>query len=294
MITVRVSRCQTLCALTAAALCLLTGERATGNAEAPPTASEWRREIDAAHLLEGSLTLAPAKDAAEQEARHVQLQDLYRRLAEKYPREVAAQKATADFFTRDGLLDVALPYWEKASQLDPRDGDAADRLGGVYLGLGRTRAAYEQFQKAVDAQPEVATFHFDLANVLYLFRRDLLSPPIPGLADEQAALTQALGHFRRAAELAPTDLRLAKAYAETFYIFAMPDWTQALAAWEAVRALSGDQTDFSDSHLARISLRLGKPDAATEFLARIHDPSFDAMKAKLLQQAERQRASSKR
>ena len=85
-------------------------------------------------------------------------------------------------------------------------------------------------------------------------------------------------------------MRLAQAYAETFYVFAKPDWLQALAAWETVRALSGEKTDLPDSHLARISLRLGRPDAASGFLARIHDPQFDGLKAKLLQQANRQRA----
>ena len=114
-----------------------------------------------------------------------------------------------------------------------------DRLGGVYLQLGRPREAYTRFQQAVDAQPDVAAYHSDLANVLYLFRHELVSPPIPALPDEQAALAQALDHFRRAAELVPEDVRLAQAYAETFDVFAQPDWPQALAAWEAVRALSG-------------------------------------------------------
>ena len=140
-------------------------------------------------------------------------------------------------------------------------------------------------------QPGVASYHFDLGNVLYLFRRDLVAPPTPGLPDEQAALTQALAQFRRAAELAPGDLRLALAYAETFYVFPAPDWTQALAAWETVLLLSGEKSDFPNSHLARISLRMGRPDDAAEYLARIHDPTFDDLKAKLLQKADEQRGS---
>ena len=255
---------------------------------APPA---WQQEIDAARLLEGSLALAPAKNADDQETRHGRLQELYRQLARKYPGEAAAQKAAGDYFARDNQPAAALPFWERAAQIDPHDGDTADRLGGAYLRLARTRDAYGQFQNAVAAQPNVASYHSDLANVLYLFRRDLVSPPLPGLPDEQAALTLALAQFRRAAELAPEDVRLAQAYAETFYVFARPDWTQALAAWESVLALSGENGDFPNSHLARISLRLGRPEAAAAYLARMHDPAFEGLKAKLLQQADQQRGA---
>ena len=138
----------------------------------------------------------------------------------------------------------------------------------------------------VAARPDVSAYHFALANVLYLFRRELISPPV--IPDEQAALQLALEHFRRAAELSPGDLRLAKAYAETFYIFPKPDWTQALLAWQTVLALSGeDERAFARSHLARISLRLGHGADARAYLAEIRDPGFDALKTKLLQQADK-------
>ncbi len=292
MNTARRRCCQTLRTLAATALFCGPG---TVNfaADAPsPTPPAWQQEIDAVRLLEGTLALAPAKDAEDEAARHRRLQEIYHALARKYSAEAAVQKVAADYFTRDGDLAAALPSWEKAAELDPHDGDTADRLGGLYLRLSRLREAYRQFQRAVATQPTVSSYHSDLANILYLFRRDLVSPADPDLPDDQAALLQALAHFRRAAELAPDDLRLAQAYAETYYVFAKPDWTQALAAWETVRTLSGEKTDFPDSHLARISLRLGRPDAATGYLARIHDPMFDGLKANLLRQADRQKEST--
>ena len=287
MNTVRARACQTLCALAAGSLGLL----AVARADPSPAPPAWQQEIDAAWLLEGALAISPAKDPAQSEARQTRLRNLWLQLARKYPGEVAVQRATGDYLARDGQEAAALPFWEKGVQLAPRDADAFSRLGGLCLRLGRTREAYARLQTAVDLQPGNASYQFDLANVLYLFRQDLMSPPVPGLPDEQAALTQALGHFRRAAELAPGDARLAQAYAETFYVFAKPDWTQALAAWEAVRALSGEKSDFPNSHLARISLRLGRPDAAVEYLSRIHDPLFDDLKAKLLRKADQQRGA---
>ncbi len=84
-------------------------------------------------------------------------------------------------------------------------------------------------------------------------------------------------------------MKLAQAYAETFYLLPKPDWLAALAAWKSVLALSGTNTDFANGHLARVSLRLRRPDDADAFLAQIHDPSFASLKTKLHQQADAQR-----
>ena len=291
MNTVRSQWCQTFRVLAAVGMFLLANGRATAGNEPPPRPPAWQQEVDAARLLEDSLALVPARDPADAQAQRRKLQDLYVQLARKYPDEAVVQKAAGDYFSRDGQPSLALPYWERAAQIDPHDGNTANRLGGDLVRLGRTRDACREFQRAVDAQPESASYHFDLANVLYLFRQDLTTPPVAGLPDEQAALTLALAHFQRASQLAPDDLRLAQAYAETFYIFAKPDWPQALAAWEAVLALSGEKGDFANSHLARVSLRMGKPDEAAAYLARMHDPAFDGLKAQLGKQADRQRQS---
>ena len=81
---------------------------------------------------------------------------------------------------------------------------------------------------------DAAQYHFDLANVLYLFRQHCSRPP--ALPDDTPRWSKRSAHFRRASELAPGDL-IRAAYAETFYVFADPDWQQALAAWKTVLAL---------------------------------------------------------
>ena len=173
--------------------------------------------------------------------------------------------------------------WQAAQTLDPADAETARSLGSAWVREGNVRAAHAQFQRAVDARPEVALYHFDLANVLFLFRHSLLESP--GRPNENAVLREALAHFHQAAELAPANLEYAEAYADTFYGLPEPDWTAALAAWQRVRALSGPATDFPDSHLARVSLRMGKPGQAETYLEQIHDPQFAPIKTKLLQQA---------
>ena len=128
-------------------------------------------------------------------------------------------------------------------------------------------------------------YRYELANVLALFRHQLAAAPEP--EGSEAVLVRALEEYRRAAELAVGDRHLAQAYAETFYMLAKPDWNAAIAAWLAVRALSGPATDFANSHLARISLKQGRPQEAREYLALFKDPAFDALKEKLNANADR-------
>ena len=251
---------------------------------APPP---WQRDLDAARILQAAVALVPADPVADAERRQ-RLGQLYDHLVAQYPDRAEVQRAAGDYYEQNARPDFALACWQRAVALDPHDAATMHDMGSLFLQGGRVRDAYGQFQRAVDTQPGVAAYHFDLANVLYLFRRELLDPP--GRPDEKAALTEALGHFRRASELSPGDIKLAQAYAETFYMLPTPDWPGALAAWKSVLALSGTNTDFANGHLARVSLRLRRPDDADAFLAQIHDPLFADLKNKLHQQATAQRA----
>lgn len=267
VITALRRRCQTACVI----LCLGLG--ATVRAEAPA----WQNELNAARLL----ALAAREEQQPGVAR------AFRELAAKYPREAAAQKACGDYFWVSGDPDDALPYWLAAQALAPHDGEMADSLGSAYLRQGRVKEAAAQYQRATQESPANSSYHFALANVLSMFRRQF---------DEETTLIRALEEYRRAAELGPGNRRLAQAYAETFYLLARPDWTTALRAWTAVRDLSGEATDFANVHLARICLNLGRADDARGYLDRLKDPAFSPVRDKLRARAEslaaRQRNSS--
>ena len=255
-----------------------------------PTPPPWQSELDADRAAKASLTLAPAKGAAENQTRRARVTASFRQLAAKYPDAFPVQKAAGDGVAQLEGLRAAVPYWLQAEKLDPHDAETASSLGSAYLEAGNAQEAAGQYGRAVADKPDVASYHSDLANVLYLFRHDLLAPP--ALPDEQAVLRLALEHFRRAAALAPGDLKLAQAYAETFYIFPKPDWSEALAAWQHVRALSGGNQDFANLQLARVSLRLGRGADARGYLDSIHGPSFADLKTKLGRQAARLETAS--
>ena len=271
--------------LLAGVLCLAAGQ---ADAQSPPPSSPvpapaWQQELDAARLFEAALLTVPAKDPTEAASRDERVARLYQELADKYPDRAAVQKARGESAWRRGQAAAALPALRRAEALDPTDADTAETLAAVDVQLGSMKEATAQFQQAIRLAPNEPGYHFAFANVLYLFRHELIEPP--ALPDDGAVLTKALGEFRRAAELAPRDLAYAQAYAETFYTMPQPDWEQARTAWKTVRVLSGANTDFANSHLARISLRMKRPEDVDSYLALIHDPAFAGLKANLHAQA---------
>ena len=243
----------------------------------------WQQELDAAHLLEASLLVAPPKDPAEAAARDARMSRLYEELATKYPDRAAVQKARGAYAWHHEHEAEAIAALRRAETLDPADAETADLLASVDVRMGRSRDASTELQRAVRLAPGVARYHFAFANVLYLFRHQLFAPP--DLPDDAALLRKSLEEFRRTAELAPHDPEYARAYAETFYMVPQPDWKQARRAWKAVLALSGTSTDFANLHLARVSLRLKRPEEAESYLALIQDPTFADVRAKLHTQA---------
>lgn len=266
MDTARRRRCQSA----GAAALLCWAGAALGQTPAPA----WQNELNAARLL----------SAAADESKQAAVAKTFRELAARYPGNAEVQKACGDHFWDAGAPDEALPFWRAAQVLSPGDPDLASSLGSACLRLARTREAAAQFQRAAAAAPNKAAYHFELANTLALFRHEL---------DGEQSLLAALAEYRRAAELAADDRRLAQAYAETFYILATPQWETALAAWLAVRKLSGDATDFANVHLARINLNLGRFDDARAYLDQLKDPAFLTVRETLRARADRlQRNSS--
>jgi tetratricopeptide (TPR) repeat protein len=234
-------------------------------------------EIKAAHKAAGALA-NPNVTTKER----LRVEQIYYQLVRDNPQSVPAQNATAAFLSKNGKLEAAIEHWRTAQRLQPENGEAANRLGGAYLRMGRVREAAEQFLFAVRSESNNPDYHFDLGNVEFVFRRDLTAA---WKIDSAELLQRALFQFREASRLAPTDLENARAYAETFYGMPNPDWEEAQIAWQHYLELSTDR-NFAYLHLARVSLKRHKKAEALSFLDKVSDSSYSEVKGKLRKQAE--------
>src|SRR5205814_5239497 len=171
-----------------------------------------------------------------------------------------------------------------AQRLQPDNGEAANRLGGAYLRMARAREAAAQFSLAVRCDNGNPDYHFDLANVEFLFRHDLSAA---WKLDSAELLRLALSEFHEASRLAPLDRQYAGAYAETFYAMPNPDRKEAQGAWQHYLELSTNRS-FVYLQLARVSLKQHNKAEALSFLDKIPEPTFSVVKEKLRKQAETQ------
>lgn len=234
-------------------------------------------ELRAAKLME--LTLA-AKNADAQE--WSKLDKVYSDLDIKYPRNVAVEGEWAQYLWDRGEKLLAMEKWETVTKMDPKNGPALSSLGNGYLGMGKIKQAADHFTRASDSAPDNASYHFDLGNVLFLFRHDLLDAEA---LDESRVIQRALRHFGEAARLEPLNIEYAKGYADTFFYAKPPDWATALTAWTHYLEITPHK-DFAYSNLARVHMEMGQKEEARACLAQIHGVEFDHLKARLNQRID--------
>jgi cytochrome c-type biogenesis protein CcmH/NrfG len=265
------------CKRAAATLFILLFALVIARAQSTAASARTWREIKAAN--EAAEALANPNVTAKERLR---VEQIYYQLVRDNPQSVPAQNALAAFLWKNGKGEAAVEHWRTAQRLEPENGEAANSLGGAYLRIGRVREAAEQFLLAVRSESNNPDYHFDLANVEFLFRSDLTAA---WKIDSAELLQRALFQFREASRLAPTDLEYARAYAETFYGMPNPDWKEAQAAWQHYLELSTNR-NFAYLQLARVSLKRQKKAEALSFLNKISDSSFSQIKEKLRKQAE--------
>jgi tetratricopeptide (TPR) repeat protein len=239
--------------------------------------AKTRIEIKAAHKAAEALA-KPNVTAKER----LRVEQIYYQLVRDNPQSVPAQNALAAFLWKNGKAEAAVEHWLTAQRLEPKNGEAANSLGGAYLRIGRVHEAAEQFLLAVRSESDNPDYHFDLANVEFLFRSDLTAAWKITSAE---LLQRALFQFREASRLAPTDPEYARAYAETFYGVPNPDWEEAQVAWQHYLEVSRNR-NFGYLQLARVSLKRHKKAEALSFLDKISDPLYSEVKEKVRKQAE--------
>jgi len=86
-----------------------------------------------------------------------------------------------------GRLDEAIDQYQQALQINPNYAEAHNNLGNALNMQGRLNEAIDQYQQALQIDPDYTEAHYDFGTVLMRAGR----------------LAEAIGHFERAVELVP-------------------------------------------------------------------------------------------
>ncbi len=242
----------------------------------PSPAQQAANELQAARLLETALQ---ARGASEEDRQ--KLDRVYAELIVKFPGDVAIKNSYAAFLWECQEHGRAETVWKDAEKLAPENSATQHGLATVALAAGDVRKAAERMRRACAAEPENAMYHFDLANVLFMFRREFRD------SSAEASIDRALKHYSEACRLAPLNIDYARGYAESFYGLSKPDWNGALAAWQHLLEIS-PRKDFALANLATIHLKLGRKDEARACVEKMQDPAFAGRKARLIERIKRE------
>jgi len=263
--------------LLAIACVLLSGSAFLRSAPPAPPPSTPLSELHAAQLMEATLL---ARQAGPEELQ--KLDRIFGDLETKYPLDAAIKNGHAEFLWSIGEQHRAVAAWLAAEKLDPNNAAVLDHLAGSSFAAGEVKKAAGYYVRAMGSAPDNAGYHFSYANLVFLFRHELHDAAHP---ESNSLLEEALKHFAEAARLEPRNTEYARAFAETFYSMAKPEWPEALKAWQHLSDIS-PQKDFALLNLARVHMKLGNKPEARASLALIQDPKYDRLKARLIERIE--------
>jgi tetratricopeptide (TPR) repeat protein len=72
-------------------------------------------------------------------------------------------RATWDIARRDQLMDEALTWYDRALTANPHDADVLVKMGRAYDALGKRELANERYQRAIQTDPQNASYHAQIA-----------------------------------------------------------------------------------------------------------------------------------
>jgi tetratricopeptide (TPR) repeat protein len=257
---------------------LLPAEEPQNTPAAPPP-NEMEQKVAQLRTTQALALLSPPLKAEEIAARR----KLYEDVITSHPKDAEPRVAYGEFLLFLERKEEAFQQWDSALVLDPQRHDILAAQSDLLLQTGQIVAAADAMEKAVALEPKNAFYHYTLAHIYTMFRRDLMAPR---RLTENELITRGTEYFRQAALLAPENLSYAQGYAEAFYTQPDPDWTLARTAWESLLEKS-PQKSFIRSHLVRVNIRLRDKAAAAAHLAALDDPAFAQVKERLQKQVDR-------
>jgi tetratricopeptide (TPR) repeat protein len=208
-----------------------------------------------------------------------------RRMVLLYPKDGALRMIYAQTLARSGKFAEAIPVYEEALRLNPRQEQAWQELTGIHFGMKAMARVVETANRFTKAMPESPTAWLTLAKVLLLQgqKKEALTPARRSYEmqprDVEAVVVYALAlefnkESRRAIALYeelyrfnPSDDGLVERMVEIYR--EMGDLKEALALLEEMRKRTGVESVPLDLQRAYLLWELGRFPEAAAILARL-------------------------
>lgn len=212
----------------------------------------------------------------------------YEEFLGKHPRHVEGRIALGSFLNEISQEERAAAEWDRARLLDPSHPAPWNNLANHFGHYGPVTNAFVYYARAIELAPWEPIYYQNLATTVYLFRRD--AERHYGI-DEQQVFDRALELYRKALELNPGDFAAANDLAQTYYGITPFRQADAEAAWQQAFKLATTDIDKQGVyvHLARLDIRAGDFNAASNHLHDVTLPQYSELRDRLFRLMETKR-----
>ena len=181
-----------------------------------------------------------------------------------------------------GQDEYSLRIFLKADHLEGRFAVIKQQIGNYLAENGRFGEALGYFLQAIELEPEVALYHYQLGELLALFRESFIADEIlfPDVVDEKIHTA-----FSQAVELEPENRGYRMRRAESCYDIEKPDWETALARWDELQEDAGSEFEREaiQLHRARAMVELKRYSEAKAALEEVGDARLASSRQWVLQ-----------
>lgn len=197
------------------------------------------------------------------------------------PDDVSAYILYGKLLRRTGQNEAAFKAFLKADELDPNIAVVKQQIGTHLADEGNGKAALPFYLLAVELEPETATYHFALGELLLAFRDTYIKESI---FTQDALEREMLKAFRKAAALEPDNFEFQMRLGEAFYDLNSPDWKSALVHWNKLskKTTTRIQGEVLALHRARVLGKLGRGEDAQALLEQVLSPALQKSKQQVI------------
>ncbi|MGB0409300.1 MAG: hypothetical protein ACPGIC_04820 [Opitutales bacterium] len=198
-----------------------------------------------------------------------------------HPDDVNALILYGKLLRRVEKYNEAFNAFLKADELDANIAVVKQQIGTHLAEAGKGKAALPFYLRAVELEPETASYHFGLGTLLHAFSGEFIED---GIFTRDALEREMLKAFKTAASLAPDEFNLQMRLGEAYYDLSSPDWKSALLHWNVLRERIGNplQGEILDLHRARVMGQLGRYKEAAALAETVRTPSLQQSKEQVL------------
>lgn len=248
---------------------------------------------DAAKFAEAGAGANNATLKAKVEQRLAEVEKAYKTFIEKHPNHARVRVAFGSYLNDNHDEIGAVKQWEEAKRIDPKLPSAWNNLANYYGHRGPVTNAFVHYQKAMELMPNEATYPWNYATTIYLFRKDAMEF---FSISESNVFERALDLYRLAIKLDPANFILRSDYANSFYGTKPQRFAEGYKAWSEALEVARDDVEKQGVmiHLARCKLSIGQLDEATTQLNQVTNQMYVEIRDRLRRRMDRIRSGEEK